>query len=81
MVDTSDPNVLSYLRKDKGAMSAVLVAMNFTNKPRTVSYKLAKEGITSSKAEGLLEDQGMKKEENLKHMTLPPFAVFLGKVR
>lgn len=81
MVDTSDPNVLSYLRKEEGAKSAVLVAMNFTGQAQTVSYQLAKEGLTSSRAEGLLEDQGMNKEVNLRHMTLPPFAVFIGKVR
>lgn len=81
MVDKSDPNVLSYLRRKKGSLPAVLVAMNFTDQPRTVSYKLRKEGIASPVATALLEDQGMKKEVNLKRMTLPPFAVFIGEVK
>lgn len=33
MVDISDPSVLSYLRKNPGQASAVLVAINFTDQP------------------------------------------------
>ncbi len=81
MVDTSDPDVLSYLRQEPGQASAVLVAMNFTQQAHTVAYQLQKEGITSSVATALLEDQGMSKTVDLHHVTLPPFAVFIGKVQ
>lgn len=81
MVDTSDPDVLSYLRKNPGQGPSVLVAMNFTAQPHTISYNLQSQGIHGSSATALLEDGGMKKTIDLAHVTLPPFAVFIGNVQ
>lgn len=81
MVDTSDPNVLSYLRKDPGQGPSVLVAMNFTDKPQAVSYSLQAEGIQGSHATALLEDEGLGKDLDLSHVMLPPFGVFIGQVQ
>lgn len=81
MVDTSDPNVLSYLRKDPGQGPSVLVAMNFTDKPQAVSYSLQAEGIQGSHATALLEDEGLGKDADLSHVMLPPFGVFIGQVQ
>lgn len=81
MVDTSNPYVLSYLRKVPGAKTAVLVAMNFTAQPHTLSYRLRNEGMTSTTATAFVEDQGMEKRVSLEKVTLPPFAVFVGEVR
>ena len=81
MVDRSDPNVLSYLRQIPGQTTAVLVAMNFTDQPQTVSYNLQSHGIKTSTAHELLEDQGVEQTVNLHHLHLPPFAVFIGQVQ
>ena len=81
MVDTSNPDVLSYLRKNPGAGPSVLVAMNFTDQPHTLSYSLQAEGIHSAHATALLADQGAEKDVDLKHLILPPFAVFIGAVQ
>jgi len=81
MVDTSDSNVLSWVRKNPGSGPSVLVAMNFTAQPHTVSYNLAPQGIHRNHATALLEDGGVKKTVNLDHVVLPPFAVFVGSVR
>jgi alpha-glucosidase len=81
MVDTSNPNVLSYLRKNPSAGPSVLVAMNFTGQPHTVSYTLQAQGIRSTRSTALLADQGAEKYVDLKHMVLPPFAVFIGSVQ
>ncbi len=81
MVDASDPNVLSYLRKNPGVGPSVLVAMNFTSKPHTVAYALQTQGIQGSTATALLEDDGMSKTVDLNHVMLPPFAVFIGAVQ
>jgi alpha-glucosidase len=81
MVDTADPNVLSYLRKNPGTGPSVLVAMNFTDQPRTVSYHLQAQGIHKTRATALLADQGVKKNVDLSHLVLPPFAVFIGEVQ
>ena len=81
MVDTSNSNVLSYLRKNPGAGPSVLVAMNFTDQPHTVSYNLQAQGIPTTRATALLADQGAEKKVDLKRMVLPPFAVFIGTVQ
>ncbi len=81
MVDRSDPNVLSYLRQVPGQTSAVLVAMNFTDQPHTVSYDLRDKGIKAATAHALLKDQGVSETVNLHHLTLPPFAVFIGEIQ
>jgi alpha-glucosidase len=81
MVDTSNPNVLSYLRKNPGTGPSVLVAMNFTDQPRTVSYHLLAQGIHNPHATALLADQGAPSDVDLTHVTLPPFAVFIGTVQ
>jgi hypothetical protein len=78
MMDTSDPNVLSYLRKNPGTGPAVLVAMNFTDQPHVMSYHLQAQGIQKMRATALLADQGEAKDVNLNHVMLPPFAVFIG---
>jgi len=81
MVDTSDSNVLSWVRKNPGSGPSVLVAMNFTAQTHTVSYNLAPQGIHGHRATALLEDGGVKKTVDLDHVVLPPFAVFVGSVR
>ena len=81
MVNTSDPNVLSYLRKNPGQGPSVLVAMNFTNKSQTVSYSLQAQGIQGNSATALLEDGGMASNIDLGHVVLPPFAIFIGQVQ
>ncbi len=81
MVNTSDSNVLSYVRKNPGSGPSVLVAMNFTDQPRTVSYNLPRQGIGGHRATALLEDGGVGKEIDLNNVVLPPFAVFIGEIR
>ena len=81
MVNTSDSNVLSYLRKNPGQGASVLVAMNFTDKPQAVSYSLQSEGIQGGHATALLEAGGAATDVDLSHLMLPPFGVFIGQVQ
>jgi alpha-glucosidase len=81
MVDNSDPNVLSYVRKNPGQGPSVLVAMNFTAQPQTVSYALQPQGIQGTHATALLADGGVASDVDLSHVVLPPFGVFVGQVQ
>jgi alpha-glucosidase len=81
MVNGTDPNVLSYLRKNPHGGPSVLVAMNFTAQPRTVSYDLKGQGIEGATGQALAEDGGVSKTVNLDHVTLPPFAVLVAEVQ
>jgi alpha-glucosidase len=81
MLNTSDPNVLSYLRKGPGTGPSVLVAMNFTAQPHTVSFDLKAQGIHGTRAHTLLQNGGVASSVSLGHVELPPFAVFIGEVQ
>jgi alpha-glucosidase len=81
MVNPTDPNVLSYLRKNPASGPSVLVAMNFTAQPRTVSYQLKDQGIEGATARTLAESGGVAQTVELDHVTLPPFAVLVAEVQ
>lgn len=81
MLNRSDPNVLSYLRKNSGTGPSVIVAMNFTAQPHTVAFDLKGQGIRDSHARTLLPDSSIPSTVSLKHLELPPFAVFIGQVQ
>jgi alpha-glucosidase len=81
MVDTSNPDVLSYLRKNPGNGPSVLVAMNFTAQPRTVSYDIGAQGVHGEQAIVLAESGGVSKIVDLRRVALPPFAVLIGEVQ
>jgi alpha-glucosidase len=54
MLNTSDNNVLSWLRITPG-QPAVIVACNFTAQPQKVSFNLSSQGITSKQAKTLMK--------------------------
>ncbi len=75
MLDTSDPNVLAYVRS--AGDQRVVVAMNFTAQPRTISLDLQ-----SSKVTTLLTDApALRTTTSLKSITLPPFASWVASVQ
>jgi alpha-glucosidase len=81
MLNRSDPNVLSYLRKNPGNGPSVLVAMNFTAQPRMVSFNLKSHGIDGTTAKTLLQDTSIPADVPLDRLNLPPFAVYIGQVQ
>ncbi len=52
MLDTSNPDVLSYVRST-GSGPAVVVAMNFTAAPKIITLNLAGSGVTGTKVKTL----------------------------
>lgn len=81
MLNPSDPNVLSYLRQVPGKSPSVLVAMNFTATPQTVSFDLKRFGIQGAQTKTLLQDSSIPTRVGLDRVKLPPFAVYVGEVR
>ena len=81
MLNTSDNNVFSYLRKNSVSGPSVLVAMNFTAQSRTVSFDLKPYGIVEPRTHTLLQDGGVVESISLQEIKLPPFAVFIGQVQ
>jgi alpha-glucosidase len=76
-LNESDPNVLSYLRRYKN--EAVLVVLNMSSQPQEVSFDLAPQGFAGKSANTLLTT--MKATAgSLSHLSLEPFAVYIGSV-
>ncbi len=81
MLDASNPDVLSYVRST-GTGPAVVVAMNFTAEPKTISLDLAGTGVTGSTVKTLAaDDASLKSVHSLKNITLPPYASWVASVR
>ena len=77
MLDTSNKNVLSWLRQATGA-PAVVVSVNFTSEPQTV--KLSAPG-TSGKTKTLLKTPGAADPVSLDQINLGPYGVYIGEVQ
>jgi len=76
-LNENDPNVMSYLRRDKD--KAVLVVINMSAEPQQVRFDLAPQGFSASEAKTLLTTMsGMTGQ--IREMTLEPFSVYMGEV-
>jgi alpha-glucosidase len=81
MLDTNNPDVLSYVRST-GSGPAVVVAMNFTSTPKTISLDLAGSGVTGMTVKTLAaDDDSLKSISTLSNITLPPYASWVASVQ
>lgn len=82
MIDSNNPDVLSFVRLAPGKGSAVVVAINMSAHARTVTLRLKDAGIggttvrTVAASEPALQSIG-----SLESLTLPPFASWVGVVQ
>jgi len=82
MLDPSNPNVLSYLREGPAGSPSIVVSLNFTAQPQTVSLDLAGTGVSGDKVKTLLtDDPSLESTTSLTHITLAPFASWVGSVQ
>jgi alpha-glucosidase len=77
-LNENDPNVLSYLRRYKD--QAVLVVLNMSAKPQEVSFNLASMGLGKTARTLLLTAGSETKDVAVSHISLEPFAAYLGEV-
>src|SRR5579864_544336 len=78
-LNENDVNVLSYLRRYKN--EAVLVVLNMSSQPQTVSFDLAPQGFPAKTAGTLLTTMAARsKESSLSQLSLDPFSVYIGTV-
>jgi alpha-glucosidase len=81
MLDTSNPDVLSYVRST-GSGPAVVVAMNFTASPKTITLDLSGSGVTGTTVKTLAtDDDALKSISTLSNITLPPYASWVASVQ
>jgi alpha-glucosidase len=81
-VNREDPDVLSYLRKSPGTGESVLVVLNMSKKPKTLSFDLKPEGVAGDSARPLLSNPGVKTASvPLNAVQVAPFGTFVGAVQ
>ena len=82
-VNRDDPDVLSFLRKNPAAGNSVLVVLNMSASPHTLSFDLSSEGIKEKTARLVLAAPELSSAGpiSLDSVTLPPFGVLLADVR
>jgi alpha-glucosidase len=82
MLDTTNTSVLSYLRKTPSGTGSVVVSLNMTSQPQTISLDLGTAGVkTTSVSTILTSDPAKASVSSLKNLTLPPFSAWVGKVK
>ena len=80
-LNPGDAQVLSYLRRNQGAGDSVLVAMNMSAEPKSISFDLSGLGVKHKTLELLLRSpQGPLNPASLTDITIPPFGVLIGAV-
>ncbi len=78
MLDKTNANVLSYLRQGPAGKPSIVVALNFTAQPQTVSLN----GVKGKTVRTLLtNDPALGTETSLNNLTLAPFASWVGAVQ
>jgi alpha-glucosidase len=82
MLDESNPSVLSYVREGVAGNPAVVVALNFTDQPQTISLDPAKAGVHGSTVATLLTNApALRQTTSLQSITLPPYASWIGSIK
>jgi alpha-glucosidase len=76
--ETSD-TVLSYMRLTRNG-KAVVVALNFTAQPQTVSINLTSRGVKGKHVHTLLASFNGPPPADLAHIALPAFGSYVGQV-
>jgi alpha-glucosidase len=81
-VNRDDPNVLAYLRKSDRGGDPVLVALNMSDQPQTVSFKLTGFGVNGNSLEVLVASPKQSIEQlPIEKISLAPFAVLVARVK
>ncbi|SEF70750.1 alpha-glucosidase [Bryocella elongata] len=80
MLDSGNEHVLSWVRSAPGSKSVVL-AMNFSAEPQTVTLDVSKAGAMGSGARTLAtDDSKLEGTHSLKSITLAPFASYVAEI-
>ena len=81
LLNPDNPSVLSFIRKGTGGGAAVLVAVNCTAEPQTLTLDTAAAGVTGSSVKTLLTSDPALASARTTTLTLPPYASWIGSVQ
>jgi alpha-glucosidase len=80
MLDTSNTNVLSWMRQVAGS-PVVVIAANFTAEPQTVDLTASDAGLQAGHIQTLLKTPGGVDPVSPDKVTLGPFGVYVGELK
>ena len=81
MLDTTNPNVLSYVRTAPPGHHNIVIALNMTAQPQSIALDLTTAGIQEKKMRTLLTNEPSLENATSTSITLPPFATWIGEVQ
>ena len=81
MLDATNPSVLSYLRKGVAGHPSILVALNCTDQPQTITLDAGNAGAHGTTVSTLLTDVDSLKQQSSLTITLPPYASWVGSLK
>jgi alpha-glucosidase len=82
MLDVTNPSVLSYLRTAPTGQPSLVVALNMTAQPQTISLDLSKTNIKPTTTKTLLTNaDSLKSATTLQNLTLPPFTSWVASIQ
>ena len=82
MIDTENPDVLSYIRTAPAGAKAIVVSLNMSATPQVVHLDLAAGGHGGTAVKTLLSsDPSLREVHSVADLTLPPFASYVGEVQ
>lgn len=82
MLDRNNPSVLSYIREGVAGHPAVVIALNFTAEPQTISLDLKPINISGHSVKTLITDApSLQQTSTISNITLPPYASWVGSIQ
>ena len=82
MLDRNNPSVLSFVRGGTPGQPAVVVALNFTAEPQTITLNPQTAGVSGNTVHTLLTNaSSLDQQSSLANITLPPYASWIGSLK
>lgn len=82
MLTHDNPAILSWLRTAANGSAPVIVAMNMSAQPQTISFDLSQQGVSGTSTRTIASsDPALKSVNSLKNVTLPPFSSWVASVQ
>lgn len=82
MLDRNNPSVLSYVRAGVAGQPAVVVALNFTAEPQTITLDPRTAEVSGDTVHTLLTNaSSLDQQSSLADITLPPYASWIGSLK
>lgn len=81
MLDTTNSNVLSYLRTPPSGAAAVVVALNMSGQPQTINLDIVAADVKKQRVKTIMTDvPSLATNTSLRSLTLPPFSSWIATI-